>query len=144
MDQLQSQIETRIAELDPAIELLDVQRVGREDLRIFIDHPDGVTLERCEAVTNQLGDLLADHGLEVSSPGLDRPLTKPEHYERFAGRRARIRLAEPIDGQRNFTGRIGAVDGATVTLQTGDRTVEIPLGSVHRSNLVPELTEVPA
>lgn len=144
MDQLQSQIETRIAELDPAIELLAVQRVGRDDLRIFIDHPDGVTLDHCEAVTNQLGDLRDDYGLEVSSPGLDRPLTKPEHYARFAGQRARLRLVAPIDGQRNFTGRIGALDGATVTIETDEGPVEIPLDRVHRSNLVPELTEVPS
>ncbi|MFN8150730.1 MAG: ribosome maturation factor RimP [Solirubrobacterales bacterium] len=144
MDQLQSQIETRIAELDPAIEVLAVQRIGREDLRIFIDHPDGVTLDHCEAATNQLRDLLADYGLEVSSPGLDRPLTKPEHYARFAGHQARLALATPIDGQRNFTGRIGAVHGATVTLETSDGDVEIDLDRVHRSNLVPELTEVPS
>ena len=144
MDQLQSQIETRIAELDHAIEVVAVQRIGSENLRIFIDHPDGVTLDHCEAVTNQLRDLLADYGLEVSSPGLDRPLTKPEHYARFAGHQARLRLATPIDGQRNFTGRIGALDGAAVTIETDGGPVEIPLDSVHRSNLVPELTEVPS
>jgi len=144
LDQLQSQIETRTAELDPAIEVIAVQRIGRENLRIFIDHPDGITLEHCEAVTNQLRDLLADYGLEVSSPGLDRPLTKPEHYERFAGQAAKVQLARAIDGQRNFTGRIGAVDGATVTIETEDGPVAITLDDVHRSNLVPELTEVPS
>lgn len=144
MDQLQSQIETRIADLDPAIEVLDVQRIGREDLRIFIDHPDGVTLEHCEAVTDELRDLLTEYGLEVSSPGLDRPLTKPEHYTRFAGHQARLRLTKPIEGKRNFTGLIGAVDGATVTIETEDGPVEIDLDGVHRCNLVPELTEVPS
>lgn len=144
MDQFQSQIETRIAELDPAIELLAVQRIGRDELRIFIDHPDGVSLDHCEAVSNQLGELRADYGLEVSSPGLDRPLTKPEHYARFAGQQVRLRLAAPIEGQRNFTGRIGALDGATVTIETDDGPVEIPLDRVHRCNLVPELTEVPS
>ncbi len=144
MDQLQSQIETRIAELDAAIELLAVQRVGSDELRVFIDHPDGITLDRCEAVSNQLEEIRADYGLEVSSPGLDRPLTKPAHYARFAGHQARLRLAEPIDGQRNFTGRIGAVDGAVVTIETDDGPVAIPLDRVHRCNLVPELTEVPS
>lgn len=143
MDHLQSQIESRIAELDPAIELLAVQPLGREDLRIFIDHPGGVTLDLCEAVTNQLRDLLAEHGLEVSSPGLDRPLTKGEHYARFAGQRVRIRLAEPVDGQRNLSGRIGAVGDGTVTIETDGGNAEIPLARIHRSNLVPELTEVP-
>jgi ribosome maturation factor RimP len=144
LDQLQSQIETRIEELDPTIETLAVQRVGRETLRIFIDHPDGVTLEHCEAVTKQLRDLLSEYGLEVSSPGLDRPLTKAEHYSRFVGQEARIQLSSPIEGQRNFTGRIGAVQGATVTLETDNGPVEIDLDRVHRSNLIPELTEVPS
>lgn len=144
MDQLQSQIDTKITELDPAIEVLAVQRIGAENLRIFIDHPDGVTLDLCEAVTNQLRDLLVSYGLEVSSPGSDRPLTKSEHYARFAGRRARVRLSEPLEGQRSFTGRIGAVDDATVTIETEAGDIAIPLAGVHRSNLVPELTEVPA
>lgn len=144
MDQLQSQIESQVADLDPAIEVIAVQRLGRENLRIFIDHPDGVTLDHCEAVTNQLRDLTNEYGLEVSSPGLDRPLTKPEHYTRFAGHEVKINLVSPIDGQRNFIGRIGAISGAAVTIETEDGEVEIPLDSIHRSNLIPELTEVPS
>jgi ribosome maturation factor RimP len=144
MDQLRSQIESKIADLDPVIEVVDVQRVGSETLRIFIDHPDGVVIEHCEAVTHQLRDLLSEYGLEVSSPGLDRPLTKPEHYARFAGHQARLRLSAPIDGQRNFTGTIGAVGADAVTIETEAGAVEIPLDHIHRSNLIPELTEVPA
>ena len=120
MDELQSQIETRIADLDPAIEVLDVQRIGREDLRIFIDHPDGVTLDHCEAATFQLRDLLVDYGLEVSSPGLDRPLTKPEHYARFAGHQARLR-ARPRGGTRTQQNGFDALDAALEAGRDGRR-----------------------
>ena len=142
MDQLQSQIETRIAELDPAFELVALQRVGRDTLRIFIDRPEGIGLEHCESVTRQLRDLLADYALEVSSPGLDRPLTKPEHYARFGGEMVRVRLREPIDGQRNFTGRIGDAGPDSFVLETDDGAIDVPLERVHRSNLVPEPSEV--
>ena len=144
MDQLHNEIQTSIGELDPAIELIALERPGRETLRIYIDHPDGVGLELCERVTRQLGHLTADYGLEVSSPGLDRPLTKPEHYARFTGHEAQVRLNQPIEGQRNFTGTIVAAGDDSFTLQTENGATEIPLDRVHRSNLVPELSEVPS
>jgi ribosome maturation factor RimP len=144
MDQLQNEIQDSIDRLDPAIELIALERPERETLRIYIDHPDGVGLALCESVTRQLGHLTADYALEVSSPGLDRPLTKPEHYARFAGHEARVRLAEPLEGQRNFTGTIVAAGDDSFTLQTEHGTTEIPLDRVHRSNLVPELSEVPS
>jgi ribosome maturation factor RimP len=144
LDELQTEIETNIRELDPEIELIALERVGSESLRIYVDHPDGVTLDLCERVSHQLRHLSADYALEVSSPGLDRPLTKPEHFARFAGHRARVRLAEPVEGRRNFTGTIVAAGDDAFTLQTDDGTTEIPLGYVHRSNLVPDLSEVPS
>jgi ribosome maturation factor RimP len=142
MDQLQQQIEQRIGALDPAIDLIAVERPGNELLRIYIDHPEGVTLELCERVTGQLRDLLADYSLEVSSPGLDRPLTKPEHYERFVGHTVRVRTSEPIDGRRNFTGRLDGAAADAISLDLDGERAEIPLDRVHRSNLVPEMSEV--
>ena len=144
MDHLESEIQESISGLDPSIELIALERPGRETLRLFIDHPDGVTLDLCERVTGQLRHLTVDYALEVSSPGLDRPLTKPEHYARFTGHRAHVRLAQPLDGQRNFTGTIAAAGADSFSLQTEDGTTEIPLDRVHRSNLVPELSEVPS
>ena len=141
MDQLQTRIENRLSELDPEFELIALERPGGEALRLFIDHPGGVGLDRCERVTNHLRDLTADYAMEVSSPGLDRPLTKPAHYARFSGRLAHVRLARPIDGQRNFTGRIAAARADSITLQTEDGTTEIPLDRIHRSNLVPDIAE---
>ncbi len=144
MDQLENDIQVSIAGLDPRIELIALEHPSRDSLRLFVDHPDGVTLELCERVSGRLSHLTEDFALEVSSPGLDRPLTKPEHYDRFTGHKARVRLSQPIDGRRNFTGTIAAAGADSFTLTTDDGTTEIPLDRVHRSNLVPELSEVPS
>lgn len=142
MHRLQPQIEERITGLDPEVELIALEETGPEALRLYIDHPGGVDLGLCERVTLQLRDLLADYAFEVSSPGLDRPLTKPEHFQRFLGRQVRVRTAEPIGGRRNFTGRIAAVEHDTVAVEDGEERIEIALESVHRSNLIPEPSEV--
>ena len=97
MQELQRDIETKITDLDPEIEVVAVEKAGPETLRIYVDHPGGVDLGLCERVTKQLFDLSDDWGLEVSSPGLDRPLTKLEHYERFAGSRIRVRVRRAIE-----------------------------------------------
>jgi ribosome maturation factor RimP len=144
MDQLQAQIEKRIESLDPQVELIALERPGGDVIRLFIDHPGGVGLDLCAKVTNQVRDLLSDYAIEVSSPGLDRPLTKPEHYEQFLGHVVRIRTSELIGGSRNFTGRIAAADAASVSLEHDGGRTEIALDRVHRSNLVPELSEVPS
>ncbi len=89
MATLQTEIEERLAELEPDVEVLLAEVVGGGTLRIFIDHPEGVTLALCERVTAALAPLRERYTLEVSSPGIERPLTKPEHFRRFVGRRAR-------------------------------------------------------
>jgi ribosome maturation factor RimP len=136
------QISAEIAELDPRIELIAVEVPAHESLRLYIDHPAGVGLELCEKVTHQVRDLLADYALEVSSPGLDRPLTKPEHFRKFVGHTAQIRTSEPIEGRRNFTGRLIAADAAAISIESEGGNAEIPFDLVYRSNLVPELSEV--
>ena len=138
MDDLQGQIEHRLQELDPTIELIALEQPAGETLRLYIDHPDGVDLALCERVTNHLRDLLEAWSLEVSSPGADRPLTKPEHFRRFMGRRVRVRTREAIEGQRSFTGTLTAADDGGVRIQAGESEVDIPLSRIRRSNLVPE------
>jgi ribosome maturation factor RimP len=137
-DPLQPDIEQRLATAEPDVELLTCERVGSDRLRLFIDHPDGVSLAMCERVTNHLRDLLLDYSLEVSSPGPQRVLTKPDHFRRFLGRRARVRLREPRDGHKSFTGElVGASDDA-VTVATDEGVVSIPYSEINRSNLLPE------
>ncbi len=138
MDELQGQIEYRLRELDPAIELIALEHPAGETLRLYVDHPDGVDLALCERVTNHLGDLLETWSLEVSSPGADRPLTKPEHFRRFMGRRVRVRTQEAIEGQRSFTGTLTAADEGGVRIKAGAGEVDIPLSRIRRSNLIPE------
>ena len=142
MEPTEDQIAATIAELDPRVELIAVETPARESLRLYIDHPDGVGLDLCERVTLQVRDLLADYALEVSSPGLDRPLTKPEHFRRFIGHEVRIRTAEPVGGRKNFTGRLVAADAEAISIESEGGDAEIPFDLVSRSNLVPELSEV--
>jgi ribosome maturation factor RimP len=140
MTDLQTDIERRLSELDPAIELIALEQPAPDALRLYIDHPDGVTLGLCERVTGQLRDLLVDHSLEVSSPGSERPLTKPEHFRRFLGRRVRVRTREPLEGKRSFTGTIAAADEHGVEVALPGGAVTIPHERIRRSNLVPEVT----
>jgi ribosome maturation factor RimP len=141
MDDLQNDIESRLSGLDPAIEVIALERPASESLRLYIDHPDGVDLALCERVTDQLRDLLVDHSLEVSSPGIDRPLTKPEHFRRFIGRRVRVRTREKLEGRSNFTGRIAGADESGVEVDLAEGAVTIPHERIRRSNLVPESPE---
>jgi ribosome maturation factor RimP len=137
--ELQRTIDQRLAGLEPEVELIALERPAAESLRIYIDHPDGVTLGLCERVTDHLRDLLDRWSLEVSSPGADRPLTKPEHFRRFLGRRVRVRTREEIEGRTSFTGTLTAADERSVAVDSGGGTVTIPLGGIRRSNLVPDV-----
>jgi ribosome maturation factor RimP len=140
MRDVHTDIETRLAKAEPEVELLAVERVAAERLRIFIDHPGGVDLALCERVTNHLRDLLVDYGLEVSSPGPERPLTKPDHFRRFIGRRARVRTREPLDGHKSFTGELVGATDDEVTVAANGGVVAIPYSEINRSNLVGEGT----
>ena len=138
MSSIQADIEARLAVAEPDVEVLLAEVVGGGTLRLFVDHPDGVTLELCERVTHALEDLRERYALEVSSPGRKRPLTKPDHYRRFLGRRARIRTREERDGHKTFTGElVGAGDDA-VTVAADSGVIAIPYADIHRSNLVEE------
>jgi ribosome maturation factor RimP len=139
MPDLEEKIEHRLAELDPEVELIALERPATETLRLYIDHPGGVDLALCEQVTHQLRDLLEDYSLEVSSPGLDRPLTKPEHFRRFLGSKVRVRTREAIEGKRSFTGKLTDATDSSVRLEAPSGMVEIPLERIRRSNLVPDL-----
>ena len=131
-----AEIETRLATAEPGVEVLAVDRIAAERLRIVIDREGGVDLELCERVTRHLRDLLADYALEVSSPGPERPLTKPEHYRRFIGRRARVRTREPRDGHKSFTGELVGASDDEVTVAADSGVVSIPYAEINRSNLV--------
>lgn len=137
MHPIQSQIEARLAESAPDVEVL-LAEVSGETVRLFIDHPDGVSLALCERVTHLLPDVREHYALEVSSPGTERPLSKPAHFRRFLGRRARVRTREARDGHETFTGELVGASDREVTIAAGDGIVAIPYDDITRSNLVEE------
>jgi ribosome maturation factor RimP len=141
---LQTEIEARLAGLEPEVEVLLAELVGGSTLRLFIDHSGGVTLALCEQVSGHLNDFRDRYSLEVSSPGQDRPLTKPQHYTRFLGRRARVRLREAPDGHKpsntatqSLVGELVGASERDVTIAAQDGVVTIPYEQIVRSNLVP-------
>jgi ribosome maturation factor RimP len=137
MSSIQADIEARLAQAEPEVEVLLAEVVGGRTVRLYIDHPDGVSLELCERVTYALPQVRERYALEVSSPGRERPLTKPAHFRRFVGRRARVRTREAIDGHRSFTGELVGASDADVTLAAETGVATIPYAEIVRSNLVP-------
>jgi ribosome maturation factor RimP len=138
MTSIQAEIEAQLATSEPDVEVLLAEVVGGDTLRLFIDHPEGVTLALCERVTRQLPEIRERYALEVSSPGTDRPLTKPSHFRRFLGRRARVRMREAHEGRRQITGELVGASDAEVTIAAGDGVIAIPYDDISRSNLVEE------
>ena len=136
-ESLQIEIERRIADSEPDVDVLLAEVAPEGTLRLFIDHPGGVTLALCERVTGLLGDYRDRYSLEVSSPGQDRPLTKPQHYTRFLGRHARVRLREARDGHKSVTGELVGASDTDVTIAAQEGVVTIPYEQIARSNLVP-------
>ena len=148
MSVLQSEIDEHLASSEPDVEVLLAEIVSDGTLRIFIDHPDGVTLALCERVTALLPELRERYALEVSSPGTERPLTKPTHFRRFVGRRARVRTREPRPipaagsaaerRAKSFTGELVGVTDSEITLAADGGVIAIPYSEIRRSNLVEE------
>jgi ribosome maturation factor RimP len=131
------------------VEVVDVEwKIGKQRfLRVFIDKPEGVSHNDCQAVSEQLGVLLdvedlvpgSRYVLEVSSPGLDRKLTKPAEFERFAGRLARISTTEPIENSKFFEGRLAGYSDGQVKLEVKGRAISVPFAAIRKANLVVEL-----
>ena len=140
---------------EPVIESMGYELVGVEfqgggghgTLRVYIDREDGVSLDDCAAISHQLSGILdveepidQAYDLEISSPGIDRPLFKLADYERFAGQTAKIKLAAGIDGRRNFKGRLlGATQAGQVSIEVDGETFTLPFSDIARANLVGEI-----
>jgi ribosome maturation factor RimP len=135
---IQQDIEQRLASAEPEVEVLAADLLGGSKVRIFIDHPQGVSLELCERVTQHLAEVREQYALEVSSPGPERPLSKPQHYQRFLGRRAKVRTSQELDGHRSFTGELVGASDDTVTIAADTGVIAIPYADITRSNLVEE------
>ena len=135
---IQQEIEARLAATEPEVEVLTAEIISGGTVRLFIDHPQGVTLDLCARVTEHLAEVREEYALEVSSPGPKRPLTKPQHFRRFIGRRARVRTRGEHDGQHSFTGELVGASDDEVTIAADTGVIAIPYADISRSNLVEE------
>jgi ribosome maturation factor RimP len=135
---IQTDIEARLAASEPDVEVLLAEVVGGSTVRLFIDHPEGVTLAVCERVTHALAEVRERYALEVSSPGTERPLSKPQHFSRYLGRRARVRTRDAVEGHKSFTGELVGASEDAVTIAAESGVVAIPYAEIHRSNLIEE------
>ena len=140
---------------EPVVESMGYELVGVEfqqggshgTLRVYIDHENGVSLDDCAEISHQISGILdveepirQAYDLEISSPGLDRPLFKRDDYTRFAGQKARIKLAVTLNGRRNFKGRLlGLGENGDVRIEVDGEEFELPYADIARANLVGEL-----
>ncbi len=140
------------AMLEPGVralgfELVDVEYTtghGHNVLRVYIDHPDGITVDHCAAVSRQASAVLdvedpipESYMLEVSSPGLDRPLVKREDFERHAGETVKVRMIEAVLGRKNFKGTLVGVQGDQVLVDVDKERYSLPMKHIERARLVP-------
>ncbi|WP_408635803.1 ribosome maturation factor RimP [Paraneptunicella aestuarii] len=138
--------------LTPAVEALGFELLGIEfvragkhsTLRLFIDGPNGITVDDCADVSHQVSAVLdvedpitTEYNLEVSSPGMDRPLFKEQHYQAIVGQEAAIRLRVPMGNRRNFKGEILAVENGIVKIQVDGEVFELVFSNIEKGNLVP-------
>ncbi|MFQ5608968.1 MAG: ribosome maturation factor RimP [Gammaproteobacteria bacterium] len=148
--------EQLIGLLEPTVEALGYELADLEVnlghskglVRIFIDSQQGITLDDCERVSHQVSgvldveDLIAgNYNLEVSSPGADRKLVKPEHFDRFAGCTVKVRLKRLVDGRRRISGQLLGRDDAKIQLRVGDKDIWVALAEIEVARVVPDWQE---
>jgi ribosome maturation factor RimP len=137
--ELAREISDRVERGIPGLEVLAVELMGPERMCVYIDHPQGVDHALCQRVSTLLEPYTQEYSLDVSSPGIERPLRTPEHFARVLGRRVALRTAPPIDGRRNFKGELVDADERVIKLQAGpDEPVAIPYDAIVRGNLIDE------
>lgn len=145
LEQIQ-EIVDRIATAE-RLEVVDAQLLGggkHRVLRLLIDRETGVTHEDCSKVSHLVGEAMDEsdlipggaYTLEVSSPGVDRPLLKPKDYQRFVGSKVKVELKEAVEKSRRYTGKLAAFDGERVTLELdAERSLTVPLEAIQKANL---------
>jgi ribosome maturation factor RimP len=134
---IQQEIERTLGRTMPEVEVVLAERSSPSTVRVFIDRDSGgVDLALCEQVTRELAALRDRYALEVSSPGLDRPLTKPRHFARVVGETVSVRTHEPVDGRKTFTGRLLHAGDEHIDIDQDGQTVRLSYPEIRRSNLV--------
>lgn len=143
--ELTNLIEPTVESLGYELSDLELKLGGRDGVvRVFIDKPEGVGLSDCEIVSRQLSAVLdvedplpGHYTLEVSTPGLDRKLTKPGHFQRFVGETARVKLRFPLDGRRNFRGKLCAADSEKIDIEVDGAMFTLEIAAIESARLVP-------
>ena len=137
--ELEREISRRVERGLPGVEILAVELLGPERICIYIDHPRGVDHALCERVTEMLDSYRRTYGIDVSSPGFERPLRKPEHFARVVGRKVTLRTADDIGGRKRFRGEVIAAGERAVDVAVGgEKHVNIPYETIVRGNLIYE------
>lgn len=146
LNALQELIEPAVTALGLELWGLEFHSAGRQStLRIFIDGPDGVTVDDCARVSHQVSGILdvedpiqEQYMLEVSSPGMERPLFTLEHFKAYAGHQVQLRLRVPFEGRRKFKGLLNGVEGDEVLLVVDDEEYLLPVDYIDRANVIPQ------
>jgi ribosome maturation factor RimP len=134
--ELQREVSRTLESGLPGVEVLAVELSGPERFTVFVDHPQGVDHALCERVTDALRDFLGTYSVDVSSPGLERPVRRREHFRNAVGRRVALRTEE----RRRVRGEVVEAGDRAVTVQTGANIVEVPYDAIVRGNLIDEET----
>jgi len=132
--ELQREVSRTVESGLPGVEVLAVELTGPERFTVFVDHPQGVDHALCERVTEALRDYLREYSVDVSSPGLERPLRRPEHFRNVVGRRVALRT----EARRRLRGQVVDAGDRAVIVQTGNENVEVPYEQIVRGNLISE------
>ena len=135
---LTREITNRVESGLPGVEVLAVELVGSDRFCVYIDHAQGVDHALCARVTDQLRDYLRDYAVDVSSPGIDRPLRRPEHFRSVVGRRVALKTSVGIDGRKNFRGALKDAGERSVRIAVDGSDIDIPYEAIVRANLISE------
>ncbi len=144
-DELASLLEPTIERLGYELSDLEANLGGRGGVvRIFIDHPDGISLDDCEKVSLAVSAMLdvedplpGQYNLEVSSPGLDRKLTKSKHFQRFAGETVKVQMRFPIEGRKRFRGPLVSSDDENIVVEVDGESHSLPIATIDTARIVP-------
>jgi len=145
-DELRGLLEPAIERLGYELSDLEMKLGGKSGVvRVFIDHPEGISLEDCEKVSLAVSALLdvedplpGEYSLEVSSPGLDRKLTKVEHFQRFAGEMVKVQMRFPIEGRKRFRGTLVSSNDENIVVEVDGETHSLPMATIDTARLVPQ------
>jgi ribosome maturation factor RimP len=135
---LQQEIALRVEHDLPGVEVLALELLSPSRFCVYVDHPEGVDHALCQRVSDLLRDYLREYSVDVSSPGIERPLRKPQHFAQVVGQTVALRTAQPLEGRSKFKGQLkdAGTDALTVTVDGAD--VDIPYDAIVRGNLIDE------